>query len=110
MGYASLVKPRYTQLPNHVSTSKRGDVIVRTGTGPVGMCLNTLTSVLGGYSTVVTVHCSCPPKGIVPLHCRSEPSVPLSGAGNMLDRLRGLLALEKLPHWVMLRRILGLSL
>ena len=30
----------------------RGDVIVRTGTGPVGMCLNTLTSVLGGYCTL----------------------------------------------------------
>jgi len=31
---------------------ERGDVIVRTGTGPVGMCLNTLTSVLGGYCTL----------------------------------------------------------
>ena len=60
----------------------RDYVIVRTGTGPVGMCLNALTSVLGGYSTVVTVHCGCPPRGIVPLHCRSDPSMPNSEARN----------------------------
>ena len=107
MGYASLVKPRYTQLPNHVSTSKRGDVIVRTGTGPVGMCLNTLTSVLGAYCTLwLSPKGNCAPT--LPIRTLSAP---FGGREHVRSAERSY-GTRKAPIrqlWVMHRRILGLS-
>ena len=85
----------------------RDDVIVRTGTGPVGMCLNTLTSVLGGYCTLWL----CPEGNCAPTLPIRTFNANFRGQEHVRSTERSY-GTRKAPIrqlWVMHRRILGLS-